>query len=88
MHQSCNRETVNSQFLNQDSFHFNHSIVPQFSLILESFIHGIMLSRTFRVKEKVILSLTSDWSVKIKWYDWPGPAIFTVPEDRKENAAA
>ena len=61
-----------------------------------------MLSRTFRVKEKVqvlnavtsiwesavILSLISDWCVKIKWSDWPGSAIFSVPEDRKENATA
>ena len=61
-----------------------------------------MLSITFRVKEKVqhldavpsiwetavILSLISDWCVKIKWSDWPGSAIFSVPEDRKENATA
>ena len=59
-----------------------------------------MLSRTFRVKEKVqvldavtsiwesavILSLISDWCVNIKWSDWPGSAIFGVPEDIKENA--
>ena len=61
-----------------------------------------MLSRTFQVKEKVqvldavtsiwesavILSLISDWCVKIKWSDWAGSAIFSVPEDRKENATA
>ena len=61
-----------------------------------------MLSRTFRVKEKVqvldavtsnwksavILSLISDWAVKIKWSDWPGSAISSVPENSQENAAA
>ena len=61
-----------------------------------------MLSRIFRVKEKVqfldvvtsikecavILSLISDWSVKINWSHWPGIAIFSVPEDSKKNAAA
>ena len=36
----------------------------------------------------VILSLISDWCVKIKWSDWPGSAIFSGPEDRKENATA
>ena len=96
------RETVISQFLNQGSFHFKHSIASQLSHILESFILVIMLSRTFRVREKVqvldavtsiwesavILSLISDWCVKIKWSDWPGSAIFSVPEDRKENATA
>ena len=63
-----------------------------------------MLIRTFRVKEKVqvldavtsnweravILSLIKGilWSVKIIWSHWPGNAIFSVPEDGKENAAA
>ena len=61
-----------------------------------------MLSRVFRVKEKVqvldavlsiwvssvILSIISDWCVKIKWSDWSGSAIFSDPEDRKESAAA
>ena len=61
-----------------------------------------MLSRTFRVKGKIqvldavtsiwesakILSLISDWCVKNEWSDWPGSAIFSVPENRKENATA
>ena len=57
-----------------------------------------MLSRTYCVKENVqvldavtsicIFSLISDWCVKVKWSDWPEYAIFNVPEDRKENAAA
>ena len=61
-----------------------------------------MLSTTFRVQVKVqvldaitslwesavILSLISDWCVKIKWSDWPGSAIFIVREERKENATA
>ena len=61
-----------------------------------------MLSRNFRVKEKVqvleavtsiwesavSLSLISDWCEKTSWSDWPGSAIFSVPEDRKENATA
>ena len=36
----------------------------------------------------VILSLISDWCVKIKWSNWPESAIFSVSEDRKENATA
>ena len=63
-----------------------------------------MLIRTFRVKEKVQVldAVTSNWeravilslikgilcSVKIIWSHWPGNAIFSVPEDGKENAAA
>ena len=61
-----------------------------------------MLSRTFRVKKKVqvldsvtfiwesakFLSLISDWCVMIKWSDWPGSAIFSVPEDKKESATS
>ena len=96
---SLSGKTVISQFLNQGSFHFNHSVAPQFSHILESFIHVIMLGRTFRVKEKVqvldvvtsiwesavILSLISVWCVRIKWSDWPGNAISGVPEDRKKT---
>ena len=88
-----------SQFLNQGSFHFNHSIAPQFSHILESFIRVIMLCRTFRVKElvqildaatsicesAVILSLISDWCVNIKWSDWPGTAIFSVDRRQKRK---
>ena len=96
------RKTVISQFLNQGSFHFNHSITSQLSHILESFILVIMLSRIFRVGEKVqvldavtsiwesavILSLISDLCEKIKWSDWPGSATFSVPEDRKEDTTA
>ena len=62
----------------------------------------ITLSKTVWLKKKVqvlntvtsdwesakILSLISDWSVKINWSDWPRSAIFSVPEDSKENAAA
>ena len=62
----------------------------------------IMQGKTFRLKEKVqvldavtsiwksavILSLISDWSLKVKWSDWPESAIISVPEDSKENAAA
>ena len=61
-----------------------------------------MLGRTLLVNEKVqvldvvasiwesavTLSLISDWCVKIKWLDWPGSAIFSVPEDRQGNAGA
>ena len=97
---SLSGKIVISQFLNQGSFHFNLSIASQFRLILESFIHVIILSRTFRPKDKVqvldavtsiwesavTLSLISDWCVKIKWSDWPQSAFFSVPEDRKENA--
>ena len=99
---SLSGKTVISQFMDQGTFRFNHSIAHQFSHKLESFIRAIMLSRTFRVKEKVqvidavisiresavFLSLISDWCVKIKWSDWPGSAIFSVPKDRKENPTA
>ena len=60
------------------------------------------LGRIFLIKEKtqvlnaitsiwenfVSLTLINDWCVKINWSDWPGRVIFSVPEDRKENAAA
>ena len=99
---SLSGKTVISQFLNQALFHFNHSIASQLSHILESFIVVITLGRTFWVKEKiqvldavtsiwkraVILSLISDWCVKIKLSDWPGSAIFSVSEERNENASA
>ena len=79
---SLSRKTIISHFLKQGAFCFNHSIAPDFtdfSHILESFIHVIMLFRTLRVKKKVqaldavtsigesavILSLISDWCVKI-----------------------
>ena len=58
-----------------------------------------MLSRTYRVKEKVqnldavtfiwesavILSLDSYWCLTIKQSDWPASDIFSVPEDRKKT---
>ena len=96
---SLSGKTVISKFLNQGSFHFNHSIASQLSLILEYFILVIMQSRTFRVKEKVqvldaitsnresavFLSLISDCCIKVKWSNWPESAIFDVPEARKKT---
>ena len=90
------RETIISQFLNQGSFHFNHSFASQLSHILESFNLVIMLTEKVKVldavtsiwESAVILSFISDWCVKINWPDFPGNAIFRVPEDRKENATA
>ena len=78
---------------------FNYSIASQFSYILESFILVIMLSRIFRVKEKVqvlvavtsigesavILSFISDWCVKIEGSEWSDVSSLVSQKTKKKT---
>ena len=91
-------EIVMIQFLTKIHFISTFQFLLS-SVISKYFILVIMLSRTFQVKEKVqvIDAVTSIWesavnlslfSVKVKRSDWPGIEIFSVPVNRKENAAS